>query len=402
MTEREQLSPLQNELFEKYSYNNYVNNLKSKTFCLTIDDILLVEMETRQQSNNPLWNMLRLDRQTASGNASASRSVPQSAAMSYGLCQEKLVKADTFLMDKIKQVIETILDCSVSDIVKECGMFLSKLGLYSASPDAYFVASGFNDDRETQYIPIEIKCPHTYIDKTFEEVRKELNDRNARYRVKHTALSVNKRGNPLFAVEHTDAHYRQMQRQMYVLNAPLCVYVVKFANSYVVCPVARDHTFCLKERDCERKLFEMFVKRNNDRDLYKRFEQRVRSLQAFSADQARALADSGLYYDFGTLKCILCSTQFDLDTPVSTILTKHDYCGDTSIKKMSKIHNSQYLNHRKRVESLLQHNANAAFAAQGVYHDGACLRTFCCGAEQQATTIKHNDTCKYTLMLSCQ
>ena len=241
MVNRE-LTASQQELFNKYSYNNYVSQLTSNTFRLPLDEIMQVERATREQSNNPLWNMLRLDRQTASGSASAARSVPQSAAMSYGLCEEKLVKSDKFLVNKIQDVIEKAIKCRVVDKVLECGMFLSSLGLYSASPDAYFVAErlaeneGGDDDDDGSggddlvFIPVEIKCPHTYKDRNVDDVRKELGDRNARYRIKHTALSVNKRGSYLFAVEQTDAHYRQMQRQMYVLNAPLCVYVVKFAN----------------------------------------------------------------------------------------------------------------------------------------------------------------------------
>lgn len=409
MAQRE-LSATQLELFNKYSFNNYVADLHSKTFRLSIDDILVVERNTRQQSNNTLWNMLRLDRQTASGNGSATRMVPQSAAMSYGLCKEKEVKDNEFLMDQIQNVIETTLKCRVSDKVLECGMFLSAMGLYSASPDAYYVvtrvADDDDDDDEKMFIPIEIKCPFTYKDKTINDVRKELGDRNSRYRVKHTALSMNKRGSPLFVVEQTDAHYRQMQRQMYVMNAPMCVYVVKFANSYVVNSVLRDDTFFLKEQQSERKLFEMFVQKNQNRRRFKFAERRMQSIiqniKNYSTSQAQALAESGLYYDFGTLKCIYCTKQFDVDTPASQILNKHDYCGDTSIKQMSTLYNRHYVSHRKRVESLAARRANISFADQGVYYDGNELKTFCCGvqATQEDKKVKHKNTCKYTLMLT--
>ncbi|ACI28749.1 agip47 [Agrotis ipsilon multiple nucleopolyhedrovirus] len=410
MVKRE-LTAAQQELFNKYSYTNYVNALSSTMFRLPIDEIMLVERATREQSNNPLWNMLRLDRQTASGSASAARSVPQSAAMSYGLCEEKLVKADRFLVDKIRDVIEKTIPCRVLDEILECGMFLSSLGLYSASPDAYFVAERLTDGDnggDSILIPVEIKCPHTYRDTSVDEVRRGLGDRNARYRIKHTALSVNKRGSYLFAVEQTDAHYRQMQRQMYVLNAPLCVYVVRFANSYVVCTVRRDDTFFLKEQQAERKLFEMFVRKNQNRKRYKSREQRTKSLQDNNAnitlEQAHALASTGLYYDFGVLQCIHCNKEFDADAPIQRIFERHEYCGDTSIQQMSALYNSDFVNHRKRVESLSAHRANVKFADQGVYHDGSGLKTFCCGVEtgREVKTVKHNDSCRYNLMLTSQ
>ncbi|AIZ48599.1 alk-exo [Agrotis segetum nucleopolyhedrovirus B] len=403
MVKRE-LTATQQKLYNKYSYINYVNGLTSTMVRLPIDEIMLVEKATREQSNNPLWNMLRLDRQTASGSASAARSVPQSAAMSYGLCEEKVVKADRFLVNQIRELIEKTLECRILVEVLECGMFLSSLGLYSASPDAYFVAET-HDDRQV-LIPVEIKCPHTYRDINVDEIRKSLGDRNARYRIKHTALSVNKRGSYLFAVEQTDAHYRQMQRQMYVLNAPLCVYVVKFANSYVVCAVRRDNTFFLKEQQAERKLFEMFVRKNQTRKRYKVQDQRMKSITDnianITLDQAQAFAATGLYYDFGVLQCVHCSKQFDADAPIRRILERHDYCGDTSIRQMSALYNCDFINHRKRVESLSAHRVNVKFADQGVYHDGSGLKTFCCGVEteREVKTVKHNDSCRYNLMLT--
>ena len=411
MTNRRELTDAQSNILNKYLYENYVKDLKCKTFRLSREEIDAVELSTRGQSENALWSTLRLDRQTASG-TSNSTSVPQSAAMSYGLVQEKYLKRDEFLMCQIENIIEKTLDGRILKSILDRGMILSDFGLFSASPDAYFEVSVRDDvdgnDRVVR-VPVEIKCPHTYKDKNFIQVRNSLGVRKNRYRVKHTALSVNTQGESMsFAVESTDPHYRQMQRQMYVMNAPMCVYVVKFYNSYVVLPVLRDQSFYLKEYQTEKRLFERFVEKNRNRLVYNTERNRIRSLASNVPhyDQAivTKLAQNGIFYDFGELKCIHCDLQFDLDCPLEVILSKNKYCGDGDIKKMSKIFNKKYIDHHRRVESLLDRNKNPKLADEGIYcddDDDETLKTFCCGIEMDRdnSKVKHSVTCKYNLML---
>lgn len=391
-------------------YENYVKNLKCKTFRLSREEIDAVEVSTRGQSENALWSTLRLDRQTASG-TSNNTSVPQSAAMSYGLVQEKRLKRDKFLMSQIEKIIEKTLNGKIVKSILDCGMILSEFGLFSASPDAYFNVSVRDDDVDGNdkvvQVPVEIKCPHTYKDKNFIEVRNSLGIRKNRYRVKHTALSVNRQGDSMsFAVETTDPHYRQMQRQIYVMNAPMCVYVVKFHNSYVVLPVLRDQTFYLKEYQTEKRLFERFVEKNFNRITYNTECNRIRSLALnvphYDEATVKKLAHNGIFYDFGELKCIHCDLQFDLDCPLEVILAKNKYCGDGDIKKMSKIFNRNYTDHHRRVESLLDCNKNPKLADAGIYCDNdETLKTFCCGVEidRDDDEVKHSVSCKYNLML---
>ncbi|ACI47411.1 alkaline exonuclease [Spodoptera litura nucleopolyhedrovirus II] len=399
----QQLSEKQLDFINKYLYVNYVSKLCSTTFRLSREEIASVERNTRGQSKNPAWLVLRLDRHTASGSCN-NTSVPQSAAMSYGLVEEDRLKRDKFLVDQIKGVIETTLGAKVTKSVLNCGMMLSEFGLFSASPDAIFEVKleGVDDDK-VKHIPVEIKCPHTYKDKNFEQVRNVLGVRKDRYRVKHTALSVNRQGEPMFAVERTDPHYRQMQRQMYVMNAPMCVYVVKFYNSYVVLPVLRDQTFYLKEYQTELRLFERFVQRNINMLAYNSEVNRMKSLCAhYNRDVAKKLAENGVFYDFGELKCIHCDLQFDLDAPVEVILAKNKYCGDSGIGQMSEILNKKYTIHRRRVESLLDCNKRASLADEGVYCDeNNRLKTFCCGIQvtDENDEIKHSVLCRYNLML---
>ncbi|AIE47767.1 alkaline exonuclease [Peridroma alphabaculovirus] len=395
-----QLNAAQSAIFKKYCYSNFVVSLESSKWRMPRDEIMAIEVATRMQSENPLWGMLRLDRQTASGNASAARVVPQSTAMSYGLAQEKEVKSDRFLVAHIKATVEATLNTRVVDTVLECGMFLSQFGLYGASPDAYLLTE--ND----VCVPVEIKCPLTYRDMDIEAVRRTFNTRKLRYRIKHTAFSVNKTGAPVFEVERCDPHYRQMQRQMYVMNAPMCVYVVKFANSYVVSAVMRDEMFCLRELDGEKRLFEMFVHRNMARRRYRVAAQRKLSLMqnGCDAERAGALADNGLYFDFGQLVCVFCARTFDIESTVEHVLSRHDYCGesnDAAPVDIAALVHKDYMHHSKRVESLRANYSDPSLADGGVFHDGTNMQTFCCGqAVAAAESIKHTTDCAYNLLLS--
>ncbi|QAT90323.1 alkaline exonuclease [Spodoptera exempta nucleopolyhedrovirus] len=404
MTQRK-LTNFQEKLLQKYAFNNYVRSLNSKWFRLSEEEILTVERATRNQSANLLWNMLRLDRQTASSNNSASKTVPQTAAMSYGLREEQRLKTDKCLIGEIERVVETTLGGVVVKKVLDCGMFLSQLGLFSASPDAYFVVKLKKNEEEQVFVPIEIKCPHTYKDKNVIEVIKSFGDRKNRYRIKHTALSVNRNGSLLFAVTNTDPHYRQMQRQMYVLGAPLCVYVVKFSNSYVVTTVNRDETFCLKEKQSELGLFNRFVCKNQQYGRFKLTSNRARSMldncrnNEHIMNRIEELAKRGLYYDYNMLHCVFCDKECDVDMCVDRILEKHKYCGDTSIRQMSSIYNSEYISHKKRVESLSNNREAIVLANDGIYHDGQRMLTFCCGVEYDNNVVKHHNDCNYVLML---
>nr|QGX02299.1 alk-exo [Mamestra configurata nucleopolyhedrovirus A] len=384
------------ELFNTYAYSNYVTRLVCNKWRLSLEEILRVERATRNQSKNPLWNMLRLDRQTASATCQ-NRDPPQNEAMNYGSHQETVVKKNAVLISMIENLIEKTLKVKIKDKVLECGMFLSQFGLFSASPDAYFVL-------ETGvFVPIEIKCPWTYREKNIEDVRRGLRDRQPRYRVENTSFSVNKRGSPLFVVEKTTPHYRQMQRQMYVMNSPLCVYVVKFGTEFVVNTVMRDETFCLQQYDAEKKLFDVFVSKNQCMLRYKNVAARVQSFhnQRYNDNDVRLLADSGIYYAFGRLKCIFCEGVYDGDTDVAKVLQLHESCNNGAPVQVPLSSVQEYLNHNKRVESLTHNGvADVGLAKQGVYHDGVRLKTFCCNTIVGSNnTVGHTKDCYYVKLL---
>lgn len=217
-------------VIKKYKFNNYVKTIELSRAQLSrwrsnkdihpkpLDraEILRVEKATRGQSKNELWTLLRLDRSTASASSNSSGNMLQRPALLFGNAQESQVKeTNGIMLDHMREIIKNKITSAVVETVLDCGMFFSSLGLHAASPDAYFsLADG-------TWIPVEIKCPYNYRDTTVEQMRVELGNGNRKYRVKHTALLVNKKGTPQFEMVKTDAHYKQIQRQMYVMNAPM-------------------------------------------------------------------------------------------------------------------------------------------------------------------------------------
>nr|AGE61386.1 alkaline exonuclease [Chrysodeixis chalcites nucleopolyhedrovirus]AGE61836.1 alkaline exonuclease [Chrysodeixis chalcites nucleopolyhedrovirus] len=397
------LTAEQKEIYDKYCYVNYVAMLKHDDMKLTQNEILRVEKMTRGQSENPLWRLLRLNRQTASNSNSTSIMISPSAAMCHGIKEEKVVKDNKNLMNEIRRLIEITLNTIVTKEIFDCGMFLSKLGLHAASPDAYYVTI------DNVYVPIEIKCPYTYKDLTYEDVRKSLrknpNSKKERYRIKNTALSVNVEGVPLFIVEKTDPHYRQMQRQMYVMNAPICVYLVKFKDSFVACTVYRDSTSYDAESRDERKIFNMFINRNKRNlmltDQYKRkasFE--GKHLPQYSELDIRALTRSGLYFDYGQLVCIFCQICFDVDTPAKEILAKHTDCASNSYNGIDfHVEHRAYINNSTRYKTLPYEHRH--LASDGLFLDpiDSQYKMFCCGLIIEDFNVKHVVECEYSMII---
>ncbi|ABI35776.1 alkaline exonuclease [Ectropis obliqua nucleopolyhedrovirus] len=329
-----------------------------------------LEMATRGQTDNNLWIMLRLDRHTASG-APTHSAVSQNAAMSFGHQHEVMVKRHKSIMKIIRKSVEKKLNLKVKEYIENCGMFLTPLGLYSASPDAYFVM----DDKSV--VPIEIKCPYTYRETSVDEMRNALNCRKTRYRVKHTAFSVNKTGPAIFKVEKTDPHYRQMQRQMYVLQAPIAVYLVKFKDSYVAELVDRDNEFCLNEKNKEKNLYEMFARANKQNvQRYSSETNRLNSFNSqphsFDAKQIKRLAVCGIYYDYGQLVCVHCRrNKQSVDDTFDDVINTHSNCYrvvDTanSLGNQLFVHDN-FKDHAKRMQSLQKIKVNPCLAAQGVF-----------------------------------
>lgn len=398
------LTPQQQKACNKFLYNNYVSSLTDFDQTLSRNDILFMERLTRGQNTNELWKMLRMDRQTASKSSTGTgfNSMHPTDAMLFGIEQETLVKKSKQTMLLIQTLIEKTLDTRIVETVLDCGMFFSKFGLNSASPDAYFVT------REQRFVPLEIKCPHSYRDVTADEMRNAMNTRQERYRVPHTALSVNRTGPPLFRVSDKDPHYRQMQRQIYVLDAPFCVYFVKFKNSCVVRIVERDEKFVQKEAAVEQKVFDMYVQKHKNRILYKYQHRRDESFAGqnhlYTPEMVRQLTHAGLYYSYGNLLCAFCNSTYDSDLPHEIVLKRHT----ASCTQTLEFARMDYFDHSKRLQSLnsiIGENVPFELATDGVFYENNQLKTFCCNqtlAETNLTDWKHKPVCRYPSLLTSE
>lgn len=392
----ESLTPEQKAYYTPFFYNNYVKSLNNYKQRISSEDIKKIEMATRGQTKNFLWNLLRLDRQTASGAGVSTRVVPTTAAMTHGHVEEHNLKNNPALINKLKRTVEKELNTEIVETVLEAGMFLSPMGLHSASPDAYFRTRG------NILVPIEIKCPFMYKDKNFYEVQASLNRKKNRYRVKGTAFSLNPVGDPVFVVETTDPHYRQMQRQMYVMNSPLGVYLVKFGDSSVANTVYREDAFCLSEHASESRIFNMIVSKNKAKSMYrlesKRFDTLI-NLQNFTEDEKRNLAAHGIYHQYGILTCAFCQNVADVDCVAEALCDLHDKCAESKHNEREiNVMFPTFFSNQARVFTLPEHYS--AYSKQGLFYDNVTkeYKTFCCGLKVQNVShgkINHRDNCEF-------
>jgi hypothetical protein len=413
-------------IFEKFKYENYIKNIvlsREQLLCwqthktinpapLKRDVVLAIEAATRGQSKNDLWLLLRMDRRTATMTKSHSTNLARCPALIHGNTQESRVKNQNRLMfDLLCTATETLSPGGVfvKNTILECGMFLSELGLHSASPDAYFELS------DKTWIPVEIKCPFNYRDTCVDQIRSALGNKKQRYRVKHTALSVNKMGKPIFQMEKTDVHYRQIQRQLYVMKSPFAFYIVKFKNDLVVTTVYRDEDFFKNELRLESNAFVAFALQNATND--KSVDTRMRSFEFYKNNheytpcQFDMLAKQGLYVEFGYLKCAYCN-EFTTDSrePFVSVIAKNHLC--YANLQQNFVDNIDYFDYDKRYDSLKRNytykNEAEPLAYFGWYlcKKENTLKTFCCGVkiddEITATSVKHlhKDDCKYFKTIS--
>ncbi|AXU41572.1 alkaline exonuclease [Alphabaculovirus altermyunipunctae] len=399
------LSTEQREIFEKYSFRNYAGNLTGNEGPLCRDEILRVEKATRGQSDNPLWNMLRNDRNTASTGSHSfleCKTFHHTDGMIYGLVYEKIVKfcnnelirllKDFVCKTSKKQVIHTVLDS---------GLFLSVHGLHAASPDAYFMLD------DGTFVPLEIKCPLTYKDVTIEQMRAGFKRRKQRYRVACTAFSVNHSGTPVFSVESKDPHYRQMQRQMYVMNSPFALYLVKFKYGFVIMPVWRDKSFCEQELSTEKAMYAKFAKVNAKSEWYNNQKCRMETFAKITSPLGDAVVEKlsrqGFYYRFGELICAFCNKRFDVNCNPDLVTIEHGSCANSgdNLNLMRTVH-KDFLKFDIRQETLPR-GTDPKLIKDGLFIDPAdgVSKLFCCGRKiVDFTNIVHQKDCDYQNLLN--
>lgn len=379
------------QLGEKYSLQNYVKWL-TIDHRNTRDEILRLERATRGQTENILWKLLRVNRTTASRSSAYVYDGQPTKAMEYGVLNEKLLKQDRLLINAVRDGIENRLGIKVVNEVLDCGLFISEIGLFSASPDAYF-------ELDTgALVVMEIKCPYTYRNETLETVRLRMNNNRNRYRVPHTAFSISRRDALNVLVEKRNDHYRQIQTQLYVTGAVLAVYVVKFSDKPEVHFVTRDDAFidCLRKRE-KSKLWS-YVKENGRNRVMVMEKERFNSFGGFAVheEKARLLASDGMYHWCGNVVCYFCKRHFEItDKTVEQIREEHGSdCDKSGNISMVEVAHAKYLNVLVRLENLrcaqLYDEAECEkLAKEGFFYDGTNLVLYCCGGK-----ASHEAYCK--------
>ncbi|AGQ20368.1 alk-exo [Clostera anastomosis granulovirus A] len=390
------LTDEQLELGGKYSLEKYVRTLTLQ-HRNSVEDIMLLESATRGQSKNPLWKLLRINRTTASGGGNFCGK--NSPAIQYGIRQEKLLKRDTIVMNVLKEAVEKKLKKRVVQEVLDCGLFISSIGLHSASPDAYLVLE------TKEIVVVEIKCPYTYRNENLETIRTRMNTRQKRYRVPHTAFSINRHGPLQVTVEKANDHYRQMQAQMYVTGACMAVYVVKLRDDMPeIHFVDRDEALIGSMHKNELYQLKVHVHENRRNRAMVMESERVKTFVGSGYEErvSRLLARDGFYYWCGSVSCYFCGRRFEMaDCCVEDVIYKHmeEACNKTENVILTQAHSKSFLNVFDRIDNLRSVGVYSPaqcedMARRGLYHDGIRLVLYCCGG----TNGNHENLCQKELI----
>lgn len=371
------------QLCDKYSYSNYVARLKPGHLN-TREEIFELERATRGQNQNALWHVLRLNRKTASNLSGGSSFVSdKNDAIRYGIDQEKVVKKNQLLMRAIKEEIEKKLNCAVTQSVLDCGMFISPIGLFSASPDAYFV------NEKGQIVVLEIKCPYKYRNTNLNSIRNGFNNK-ARYRIPNTAFSINKQGPIDVRVEKKNDHYRQIQNQMYVTGAVFGIYLVKIGDTEEVHFVERDEEMITDFANNEDSDLKKILNENAKHREFVMERNRLFSfynLPHIKNESVKKLARDGFYYWNGCVKCYFCQKHVEPDNDIDNILAQHACNSKHGNVRYADIKHRNYLTLQSRINSFSLLNVDSTLAQElarlNVFvTDDKHLKYYCC-----ATTI---------------
>lgn len=400
------MTPQEQEFCEKYSYSNYASRV-TQDHVNTREEIFELERATRGQHKNTLWQILRLNRKTASNSSGVSNFCGENDAMRYGIEQEEVVKKNQLLVRALEEKIEEKLGCEVADTVLDCGMFITPLGLYSASPDAYFVL------RDGRIVVLEIKCPYSYRNTDLESIRRGFNNK-ARYRITNTAFSINKNGPLDVRVEKKNDHYRQIQAQLYVTNAVMAIYLVKIGKHEEIHFVDRDEEIIKELQEKERADFARCVKENEKHREYNSERNRLISFitSSYNKETATKLAREGFYNWNGVVKCHFCQKHIETEQGVDEVLATHS-CSSSRRDNVRHANLSyrEFLPLQRRIDSFKSFGLPPSdvweLAKLNVFLTDNCFIYYCCGIivlteadkadldgiKQKVKDCQHSDSC---------
>lgn len=229
------------KFIEQFYWSEFSKNIR----IISDDDRNRIQVLTKGQTENELWTALKLNRTTASNlsNTIIKEYSPFGKMMTYfkyGIDEETKLKKNTFLWDNcILKLIEQNFT-SISTIDLHPGIFLSKLGVLGASPDAFI-----HFDNGQKAI-IEIKCPFVFKIKTLDEYTKQLI--TCRKGNKNTLCLINVAliydiKNDKFTINKNHKHFKQIQCQLYCSEYDFAIYIVKSCHQLNIFKIDKIQSF---------------------------------------------------------------------------------------------------------------------------------------------------------------
>lgn len=191
----------------------------TKRMNLSVEEIKRIELQTRKQSDCPLWHELRKHRLTASrfGEISKRRKTTPCARLVKDILYPKSISSDSLRWGKYHEqdAIEEYSKAS-GNTVHPAGLYISREhGYLAASPDGVvLIKAGLSKAL------VEVKCPYSAIRKG----EKAYTPLEAAKNVKSFPLEVNSNGKLMLKKNHH--HMYQVQGQLHITGYQWCDYVV--------------------------------------------------------------------------------------------------------------------------------------------------------------------------------
>ncbi|AAK94132.1 CUN054 putative alk-exo DNA processing exonuclease, similar to AcMNPV ORF133 [Culex nigripalpus nucleopolyhedrovirus] len=290
-----------------------------------------VEIHTRGQNTNPLWNMMRIDRITAStGRAGSSINISGKSQIQHGHLCEAAFKEDPSNVEMLRWILITKYGLQVEDINLYPGGMLSRHGSMVASPDGFVTATR----RGVRYnVVLEIKSPSTLKNiSLWDHYNAQFGPKKRKTMACKTTCLTWSRTSPHFVVRTTHPHYAQMQRQIMCAEAQAALYIVQSHKTINMFWVAEDEGMVAAIRKADQDVMERKMRENrryyhamnlNEMADYRKVLKSLDPLRAKMGDQwCREMARDNVRLEGQTLRCRYCRMCTRLDN-LDNILSKY-------------------------------------------------------------------------------
>ena len=215
----------------------------SKRANLSPEEIIRMELQTRGQSNCPLWHQLRKQRLIASrfGEICKRRKSTPCARLVVEILHPRPISSESLRWGTENEKIALEEYCKESgNSVQQAGLFIcSEHGYLAASPDGIVVLKGSPSRKGL----VEVKCPYSATRKT----GKAYTPMEAAKKIKNFPLEVKPNGQ--LALKKNHNHFYQVQGQLHITGYKWCDYVVWTPSGLHVERIEYDAAFW------ERKMF---------------------------------------------------------------------------------------------------------------------------------------------------